>query len=1040
MPTQVSSAKQYLTDEATRALDHAVAVARRRNHAQTTSLHVVSAVLTLPSSTLRDACRRARSCSCSPGLQFQALELSVGVSLDRLPTSKSVEEEPPVSNSLMAAIKRSQASQRRNPESFHLLQMYNQQQQTSSLLKVELKQFILSILDDPIVSRVFGEAGLRSCNIKIALLQPPIPQASQFSRSRYPPVFLSNLTGPEMGRPGYSFPFMSNPGFDVGDENCRRIGEVLARKTKRNPLLMGVSAKGALQSFIESVQRGRVVVFPAELTGLKIICINKEISQFLAESTSEEKMGLKFKDLSLMAEQCTGPGIAVNFGELEVFVGDAVSGAAVSFVVSQLTSLLQIHGGKLWLVGLAGTSDTYSKFLDLFPTVEKDWDLHVLPMSSVTHSMEGVHSTPSFMGSFVPLGGFFSSPMESKNPVNSTSQSFTFWHTCKEKYEKEVADVGKACPTTPKSDSSTSLTWLQKKVNVDMDKVLDVAKTTEDKTLNANILGLQAKWSDIGQSHHHTKSLPEVNIFQTRSQVPSTGGFSFGSVFRESSSKDASFTENQQHSQSSHMPKELQSIFPSKQTLITDLGLGTLYSSVSQEPNTTKPRDHKQHHHQIHHLSDSISTDFEAMNESTSQPKAQPLFSGPNLEAKFDSLDFKSLNLLLTEKVGWQDEAIYAVNRILSLHRSGIRKNYSSHFRGDIWLAFLGPDSVGKKKIASALAEVISGNTESLISVDLVSWDANYPLNSIFECQKSCSLDVLRRKTVVDYIAGELRMRPHSVVFLENVEKADFLVQTSLFQAIRTGKFPDSHGREIRINNTTFVVTSTVYKGNGSVLSEKHAMFSEERILEAKRCQMQLLLEHVSEDVKRSGDTSVKIAPKNKRKLLEGCDSSKQTTESKIQRRDPETSVSHLDLNMPLQEIEEETNLNACKSEKNSEAWLNDFCCQIDEVTFKPFDFDSLAEKILKSISRQFQGRFGSEVLLEIDYEVMVQILAAAWLSDKKNAIEDWVEHVLGRCLDEAQQKYHHAAHCVMKLVACEDLLVEEQAPGVRLPATINLN
>ncbi|KAI4318192.1 hypothetical protein L6164_025990 [Bauhinia variegata] len=1118
MPTPVSSARQYLTEEAARALDDAVAVARRRNHAQTTSLHIVSALLTLPSSTLRDACRRARSCSYSPRLQFQALELSVGVSLDRLPTSKNIEEEPPVSNSLMAAIKRSQANQRRHPESFHLLQMYNQQQQTTSFLKVELKQFILSILDDPIVSRVFGEAGFRSCDIKIALLQPPMPQASQFSRSRYTPIFLPNLTGSEMGRPGFNFPFMGNPGIEDGDENCRRIGEVLSRKTNRNPLLMGVSAKGALRSFIESVQKGRGGVFPAELTGLNIICIDKEISEFLVECGSEEKMGLKFKDLNLMAEQCPGPGIAVNYGELEAFIGDAVSTAAVRFVVSQLTSLLQIHGGKLWLVGVAGTSDTYSKFLDLFPKVEKDWDLYILPMTSVTYSTQGLYSKSSLMGSFVPFGGFFSTPPEFENPVSSTNQSFTCCHVCKEKYEKEVADVGKIGPTASPSDCSKSLPWLQKKkVNVDVDEGLDVAKTSEDKTLNAKVLGLQKKWSDICRSDHHTQSLSEADISQTR--FPSTMGLIFGSGFKESSSKDPP-------SQSS------QSIFPSKQILpvpvltstvdantgsdqvakvsksqqtdmqspriaspstvdcrsssclncvttdlglgtlytsparepnttllnckspssltsvTTDLGLGTIYRSAAQEPNTPRLRDHKEHHH---HLSNSPSTDLDATNESSSQPKAQSLCSGPNLEGKFDSLDFKSLNLRLTEKVCWQDEAIYAIGRTLSLYRSGIGKHRGSHVRGDIWLALRGPDSVGKKKIASALAEVISGNTESLISVDLGSQDRVHPSNSIFECQKSYCFDVLTRKTVVDYIAGELSKKPQSVVFLENVEKADILLQTSLFQAIRLGKFPDSHGREISINNTIFLVTSTAYKGNSTSLSEEHAMFSEETILEAKRCPVKLLLGHTSEDVKRSGGTNVKIAPKrtlnptssNKRNLPQGCDSSEQTTASKMPRRDPETSRSNLDLNMPLEEVEEEIHHNACKSEssvKNSEAWLKDFFSQIEEVAFKPFNFDALAENFLKSISMQFQRRFRSEVLLEIEYEVMVQILAAAWLSDKKYAVEDWVEHVLGRCFNEAQHKHHPGAQCVMKLVTCEGTFVEEQVAGICLPATINLN
>jgi len=383
MPTPVSTARHCLTDEAARALDDAVTVARRRSHAQTTSLHAVSALLSLPSAALRDACARCGSCSYSPRLQFRALELSVGVSLDRLPTTKAAgsagadggagDEGPPVSNSLMAAIKRSQANQRRHPDSFHLMQMMQQQQQhqTTSLLKVELKHFILSILDDPIVSRVFGEAGFRSYDIKLALLQPP-PPSRIFSRLT-PPVFLCNLEP------------VQKSGSQL-DENCRRIVEVVRRKSKRNPLLMGVYAKSALKSFIECVESRKGGVLPCELNGLSVVSVEKEIGEFLREGGSGGKI---FEDVGRLVEQCSGAGVVVCFGEIELFVGGNEEG--VGFVVSQLTRLLGVHLGKVWLVGVAGTSEAYSKFLRLFPTVDKDWDLHLLTMTSATPFMEGLY-------------------------------------------------------------------------------------------------------------------------------------------------------------------------------------------------------------------------------------------------------------------------------------------------------------------------------------------------------------------------------------------------------------------------------------------------------------------------------------------------------------------------------------------------------------------------------------------------------------------------------------------------------------------------
>ncbi|EPS62689.1 hypothetical protein M569_12101, partial [Genlisea aurea] len=191
MPTPVGVARQYLSEGAVSALDDAVAVARRRNHAQTTSLHAVSALLSLPSSALREACARWGNAAWSPRLQFRALELGVGVGLDRVSASKGGgEEEPPVSNSLMAAIKRSQANQRRHPETFIL---YQQQVNSNpdcpnsiSAVKVELKHFVVSILDDPIVSRVFADAGFRTQEMKFTIMNPP-PLRFLSSSPRTPP-------------------------------------------------------------------------------------------------------------------------------------------------------------------------------------------------------------------------------------------------------------------------------------------------------------------------------------------------------------------------------------------------------------------------------------------------------------------------------------------------------------------------------------------------------------------------------------------------------------------------------------------------------------------------------------------------------------------------------------------------------------------------------------------------------------------------------------------------------------------------------------
>jgi len=612
-----------------------------------------------------------------------------------------------------------------------------------------------------------------------------------------------------------------------------------------------------------------------------------------------------------------------------------------------------------------------------------------------------------------------------------------------------------------------------------------VQTNEENTSMNGKIFGLQRKWSDICQRLHQNRPLPEFDISKTRFQVPSLEGFQFGPG---SSSKGPPHSEIQ-YSQSAfpfkqilpvsvpfdtvtitdeadHMAKVSKTgmhstwVSPSPKAnlslhdhtpsssltpVTTDLGLGTIYKSATHEPDTPKLSDHKKH---LHNMPDSLSSDFNPMNECTSHQIARSSScTGPNLEGHFETVDFKSLYHLLTEKVGWQDEAIYAINQTVSRCRSGVGKRSSgSHVRADTWLAFLGPDRVGKRKVAAALAEILFGNKQSLIAVDLSSQDKFYPSNSVFEFQDSYCHDVLIRKTVVDYIAWELIKKPHSVVFLDNVDQADFLVQNSLFQAIRTGKFSYSHGREISINNAIFIVTSLS-------LEEDPKMFPEERVLEAKRCQMQLSLGHCSQDAKRSGCTNVKVGQRKaskttilkKRKVVENGDSEERASCKTLKQvMESSSSRSYLDLNISLEEFEEDNNNCSDYGSESSiveKNWLSDLCDEVDEkVVFKAFNFDSVAEEVIKSIDIQFRKTFGSEFMLEIEYEVMTQIVAAAWLCEKKKALDDWVEDVLGRSFGEAKKKYQFAAEYVMKLVNCETIFLEDESGGVCLPARINLN
>ncbi|CAA6656886.1 unnamed protein product [Spirodela intermedia] len=905
MPTTVSAARQCLAGEAVAALDEATAIARRGGHGQTTSLHVISALLSLPSSPsslLRDALSRARSAAYCSRVQFKHLEICFSMALDRLPSAASsnnngggggnnshrAPEEPPISNSLMAAIKRSQASQRRHPDTFHLYQQ--QQQNSSSSVKVELQQLVLSILDDPVVSRVFGEAGFRSYDIKFAILRPP-PSVLQFPRGgRSPPLFLCNFSlgadDFDLSSRSFAFPFSSHPlNCDGAEENCRRIGEVLARKSGRNPLLVGVGASDAAHAFEKSISSKT--------------CIEKDAMEFVGSSLDHPSLDSRFSDLRLWLaadEHRSSPGIIVSFGDLKGLVDmvrekkDDDHLSRLSYLVTELTRLLDGHPGRLWLMGSAATYEIYMKFLSLHPPVDKDWDLQLLPITTLETSPPGQSPRPnSLMGSSVPFGGFFPTPLVSSAPLSGPQQLQT-------------------APTNG---------------------VLSMEKAKDDGTVFTD------KVEDQREKVGHQ------DLFWVRSEPVSREN-----SLQEPYNKESSSNEDDRDKPSISMVSETHSSLcesdPSQKSTLrshssgvsTDLMLGTLHTSTKREVPRTLP-DHQG------------CGGPGSGNRKTQSPKGSP---------PFETEDVKAIYKSMVEKVPWQGEAVWAVSRAVVRCRAGDGRR---HQRGDIWLGLLGPDRVGKRKLASALAASLFGSREKMISVDLSSGDGSIQSSTaICGSQFVNGFEMTQRGKTIPWV----------VVFLENVDKADLLVQSSLLQAIRTGRLSDSHGREVAVGNAVFIAAA------GSPANPP-AEFSEEGILAAPPRRLKIL---VGSTVGALGAPSTAFLSKRRR----GDDSA---GSSKRARR---PSRELLDLNLPRV-------LRRGSAEEADEAWMEEFLDEVDEsVAFKPFDFDSVAGDVLREIDRSFRAAAGgaaSLCALEIDPAAMEQILAAAWVSETRGALTDWV-------------------------------------------------
>ncbi|CAN0909690.1 Protein SMAX1-LIKE 6 [Linum grandiflorum] len=1064
MPTPVSTARQCLTPEAAHALDEAVRVAKKRGHGQTTSLHAVSALLSFPSSALRDACTRARNSAYSTRLQFKALDLCLSVSLDRVPSSGVGDTSPPVSNSLMAAIKRSQANQRRQPESFHLYHHqfssqsinFNQLAASSSspsspssssssvsCIRVDLRNLIMSILDDPVVSRVFSDAGFRSSEIKLAVFRP-IPL-----HLKTPPLAYS-----DPGRKnGFAFQFPGSfPGFFSGDENFRRIGEVLGRSQGRNPLLLGVCACDELANFVESVQRRKKDgdnILPPGLSGLSVIRLESEIYQFLSRRTSDHDnrdLEPRLEEVGRSLDRDPGPGSIVSFGDLDSFVKN--EDGAVSYVVEKLTRLLQqsSSNSKLWLIGAAASYETYSKFVGRFPCIVKDWDLQLLPITSVTRASSSfaAESYPksSLMESFIPFGGFFSTPSDFKVPLGSPYQYMTQCFPCNEQESVALSRRSSVPTMTDQYHQPHRLpSWLQVPERATARR--NDLKIRDDKdVLSCRAASLQIEQDfmchsqspavdDIhppkfptimgfrleedgkrgvgseNDSTTHLKAASSVTIDSQHILRSDSAAVCFPAVIGKQGQKHSNedtesggALKSPRSFSNSSMCYGSQASPSSVNSMTMDLGL-----RISSAPPDSGITD----------VNGSICiSDLNATTRSSqSSPKPIPQYSVSN---------FKDLFRYLSERVGWQNEAISIISETIADCRT---RDGNGQGR-NIWFSFLGPDSGGKRKVAAAIAEIIYGTKENFVYANLDPQDG-------FSGKSWMS----RGKTVVDYVAGELCRRPISVVLLENVDKADVQVQNSLSCAVQTGKFSDSHGREVSINNAIIITTSAATTdGKNNLLSQT---YSEEKLLRAKGLPIRILIEkdaekQLGQDLTLSVNNSNKSNSIFKRKLT----GMNQTVATELAKRVHKEPIRCLDLNLPAQEndlaLKEGDNLD------HSNAWLQGFYSRVDRVVeFKPFDFDALANRISNEIKKSFQKFVDIECSLAIDPKVMEQLLATAYISDQNKTVEHWIDQVLG--CEFAQVKRKHGelnGGYTLKIVACD--VEETDSPRVWFPPRLVSN
>jgi ATP-dependent Clp protease ATP-binding subunit ClpB len=156
---------------------------------------------------------------------------------------------------------------------------------------------------------------------------------------------------------------------------------------------------------------------------------------------------------------------------------------------------------------------------------------------------------------------------------------------------------------------------------------------------------------------------------------------------------------------------------------------------------------------------------------------------------------------MLHRRVIGQDEAIKAVADAIRRSRAGL----SDPNRPNGSFLFLGPTGVGKTELCKALAEFLFDTEEALLRIDMSEFMEKHSVARLIGAPPGYV-----GYEEGGYLTEAVRRRPYSVILLDEVEKAHAEVFNILLQVLDDGRLTDGHGRTVDFRNTVVVMTSNL--------------------------------------------------------------------------------------------------------------------------------------------------------------------------------------------------------------------------------------
>jgi ATP-dependent Clp protease ATP-binding subunit ClpB len=209
----------------------------------------------------------------------------------------------------------------------------------------------------------------------------------------------------------------------------------------------------------------------------------------------------------------------------------------------------------------------------------------------------------------------------------------------------------------------------------------------------------------------------------------------------------------------------------------------------------------------------------------------------------------------LRQRVVGQDEALQRVANAIRRSRAGL----SDPKRPIGSFIFLGPTGVGKTELARGLAEFLFDDEKSMVRIDMSEYMEKHAVSRLIGAPPG----------YVGYEEGgqlteQVRRRPYAVVLFDEIEKAHPDVFNVLLQIMDDGRLTDGRGRTVDFRNTVIIMTSNI----GSAFLQAEGLRSEKEFEEASKQVMNALHGHFKPEFLNRVDDIIVFRPLGKEQLV----------------------------------------------------------------------------------------------------------------------------------------------------------------------------